>query len=234
MKRLGIIGANGRMGASVERLAQGWDVAARVSEAAPDMAPLRACDAVVDFSAPAALLAALPYLPDGCALVSGTTGLSDAQEARVAQAAGRMAVLRSGNFSLGVNVLLGLAREAAAQLGEGWDIDILEQHHRHKVDAPSGTALMFGQAVARGRGVALEAKAAHDRSGARREGDIGFSVLRGGGVFGVHEVRLVSASEEIVLGHRALDRDVFARGSLHAATALVGKPAGLYSMSDVL
>ena len=231
---LGIVGADGRMGARVEALADGLDVAARISADAPDYAALSDCDAVIDFSAPDALVRALPHLRDGAALVSGTTGLSEAQEAEVAAAAVRIAVLRSGNFSLGVNLLLRLARQAASALGEGWDIDVLEQHHRHKVDAPSGTALMLGQAVATGRGVALDAVAAHERVGARVEGDIGFAVLRGGGVYGMHEVRLVSESEEITLGHRALNRDVFARGALDAARWLAGKPAGLYTMDDVL
>ena len=231
---LGIIGADGRMGTRVEALALGFVLAARVCEAAPDLDALGACDVVVDFSTPDALVAALGHLRDDAALVSGTTGLNAAQEAEVARHANRLAVLRSGNFSLGVNLLARLAERAAAALGEGWDIDILEQHHRHKVDAPSGTALMLGEAVATGRGVRLGDVAAHDRTGARDPGDIGFAVLRGGGVFGVHEVRLVSDSEEIVLGHRALNRDVFADGALAAARWLHGKPAGLYTMSDLL
>ena len=233
-KRLGIIGADGRMGRAVERLAQQWDIAARVSEASPELDALADCDVVIDFSAPDALTAALPHLRDGAALVSGTTGLGEAQEAEVRAASARLAVLRSGNFSLGIAVLMDLAERAARALGEGWDVDILEQHHRHKVDAPSGTALMLGQAVAQGRGVALGDVSAHERSGARREGDIGFAVLRGGGVYGVHEVRLVSGSEEISLGHRALNRDVFASGALDAARWLMGKPAGTYQLSDLL
>ena len=231
---LGILGADGRMGARVEARADGFDIRARISADTPDMAALADCDVVVDFSAPDALLAALPHLADGTALVSGTTGLSAAQEAEVSAAAQRLAVLRSGNFSLGIHLLLRLAEQASRALGEGWDIEIREEHHRHKADAPSGTALMLGEAAARGRGVALDDVAAHDRQGVRRAGDIGFSVLRGGGIYGVHEVRLVSESEDISIGHRALNRDVFAQGALSAARWLAGRPAGIYTMDDVL
>lgn len=234
MSTLGIIGADGRMGAAVARLAQGWEVRARISEANPDMADLAHCAAVIDFSAPGALLTALPHLPDGCALVSGTTGLSEADEAEVAAQGRRLAVLRSGNFSLGIALLQRLVRDAAARLGPDWDIDILEEHHRHKVDAPSGTALMLGRAAAGARGADLDDVAATERAGLRRPGDIGFAVLRGGGVFGEHEVRLTSESERLTLGHSALDRDVFARGALRAARWLTGRPAGLYAMDDVL
>ncbi len=236
--KLGIIGADGRMGSAVDHLAKDVlgdvEIFARVSAEHPDLSALGACDMVVDFSAPEALLAALPYLSDGTALVSGTTGLTAEQDGAVEDQAARLRILRSGNFSLGINLLLGLAEQAAAALGEGWDIDILEQHHRDKVDAPSGTALMLGRAVARGRGVDLDQVAAHDRNGARRAGDIGFAVMRGGGVYGMHQVRLVSASEDITLGHVALNRDVFARGALQAAGWLQGQEAGLYSMTDML
>ena len=235
--KLGLLGADGRMGQAVDRLAAERDrvkVVARISAAAPDYAALGACDAVIDFSSPAALHAALPHLPDGCALVSGTTGLDAGADAEVATAARRLAVLRSGNFSMGINLLLRLAGQAAASLGDGWDVEVLEMHHRHKVDAPSGTALMLGEAVANGRGVALDDVAAHDRTGARRPGDIGFAVLRGGGVYGDHEVRLVSDSEIITLGHSALNRDVFAQGALSATDWLVGQGPGLYGMNDVL
>lgn len=243
--RLGIIGADGRMGQAVQacataktanRAANGadWHIHARITEAGSDYLALSDCDVVIDFSAPEALIKALPHFRDGAALISGTTGLSDADEREVALAAKRLAILRSGNFSLGIAVLSKLAEQAAAALGEGWDIEITEMHHRHKVDAPSGTALMLGEAAARGRTVALDDVAAHDRAGLRREGDIGFSVLRGGGVYGNHDVRLVSESEMITLGHQALNRDVFAHGALHAAEWLCGKPAGAYALTDLL
>ncbi|WP_298915277.1 4-hydroxy-tetrahydrodipicolinate reductase [uncultured Algimonas sp.] len=231
---LGLIGADGRMGRAVAAGAEGrYDIAGRVTLDDPDPASLSDCDVVIDFSSGPALTSALAHLRDGTALVSGTTGLSEAEEDAVADAATRLPILRSGNFSLGIAVLSSLARQAAATLGDGWDVDILEMHHRHKTDAPSGTALMLGDAVAQGRDVSLEDKAAHDRTGARRDGDIGFAVLRGGGVYGMHEVRIASESEMIVLGHQALNRDVFAHGALAAADWLIGRGPGLYSMSDL-
>ncbi|MEM7727998.1 MAG: 4-hydroxy-tetrahydrodipicolinate reductase [Pseudomonadota bacterium] len=238
-RRLGIIGADGRMGQAVEARACAGDaptfvVAQRVSLEQPDASGLAECDVVIDFSAGAALVDALPHLADGTALVSGTTGLDAVQDAAVEQAAARLPILRSGNFSLGIAVLCALAERAAGMLGDGWDVEVLEMHHRHKVDAPSGTALMLGEAVAQGCGVSLAEKAAHDRVGARRDGDIGFAVLRGGGVYGVHEVRIASESEMITLGHQALNRDVFADGALAAADWLIGRPPGLYTMADLL
>ncbi len=237
MIKLGLLGADGRMGQAVDRLAAADDdveVVARVSADAPDYASLAECDGVIDFSSGAALSSALPHLRDGCALVSGTTGVEASVETALRHAAKRLIVLRSGNFSLGINLLMRLARQAASSLGADWDIEILEMHHRDKVDAPSGTALMLGEAVADGRGVVLDTVAAHDRNGARKAGDIGFAVLRGGGVYGDHDVRLVSGSEMITLGHSALNRDVFADGALSALRWAVGKEPGLYSMDDVL
>lgn len=233
--RLGIIGADGRMGRAVESANDGrFLVSARATLENPDYERLNTCDVIIDFSAGAALLAALPHIQDGTALVSGTTGLSAAQNKAVLDAKARLPILRSGNFSLGIAVLSNLARQAAATLGAGWDIEILEMHHKHKVDAPSGTALMLGEACAAGRGVSLLEVAAHDRAGLRKDGDIGFAVLRGGGVYGDHEVRLVSGSEMITLGHHALNRDVFAHGALSAAQWLIGQTPGLYGMSDLI
>ncbi|GHA86522.1 4-hydroxy-tetrahydrodipicolinate reductase [Algimonas arctica] len=233
--RIGILGADGRMGRAVEAACEGrFDVAARITLANPDYESLSACDVVIDFSAASALVAALAYLKPGTALVSGTTGLSDTQEAVVSDAASRLPLLRSGNFSVGIAVLSALARQATATLGVGWDIEILEMHHRHKVDAPSGTALMLGDACAKGRDVSLATVAVQDRDGPRRDGDIGFAVLRGGGVYGNHEVRIVSESEMITLGHQALNRDVFAHGALSAADWLIGRAPGLYTMNDLI
>jgi 4-hydroxy-tetrahydrodipicolinate reductase len=234
--KIGLLGADGRMGQAVEAVAgDAHEIAARVSAASPDPAGLGGCDVVIDFSTPDALLPALAHVKDGAALVSGTTGLDADQERAVQDAASRLAVLRSGNFSLGVAVLTDLARQAANRLGpQDWDIEVLEMHHRHKADAPSGTALMLGEAVAQGRGVALDDTAAHNRNGVRREGDIGFAVLRGGGVYGMHEVRLVSGSEMITLGHQAIDRNVFARGAVSAAQWLAGREPGLYGMGDLV
>lgn len=224
------------MGRAVRRAAEGrFDIIAPISRENPDYERLKTCDAVIDFSTPDGLMRALPHLPpQGCALVSGTTGLSVAQEQTLSAAADNHAILRSGNFSVGIHLLGLLTQQAAATLGAGWDIEILEMHHRDKVDAPSGTALMLGDAAARGRGVELDDVSTVDRTGKRRSGDIGFSVLRGGGVYGDHEVRLVNQSQMITLGHRALNRDVFADGALDAAEWLIGQKPGLYTMGDML
>ncbi len=201
---------------------------------------LAAADAVIDFTAPDASVDLAGHAADrgGVALIIGTTGLSPGQEAAVAAAAERIAVVRSGNFSLGVNVLLGLTEQAARRLDAAdWDAEILEAHHRRKLDAPSGTALMLGEALARGRGVALEDVRASVRDGVgdpRRSGDIGFAVLRGGGVVGEHSVAFLAEDEQITLSHSARDRSLFARGALAAARWVVGKPPGLYDMQDVL
>jgi 4-hydroxy-tetrahydrodipicolinate reductase len=233
--RLGIIGADGRMGRAVEAANDGrYTVSARVTLDDPGYEHLSVCDLIIDFSAGAALVAALPHIKDGTALVSGTTGLSKSQDTVILEAAKRLPILRSGNFSLGIAVLTKLAQQAAGTLGAGWDIEILEMHHKHKVDAPSGTALMLGDACAAGRGAALSDVAVHDRTGLRKDGDIGFAVLRGGSVYGDHEVRLVSGSEMITLGHQALNRDVFAHGALSAADWLAGRAPGLYGMSDLI
>ncbi len=201
---------------------------------------LAAADAVIDFTAPDASVDLAGHAADrgGVALIIGTTGLSPGQEAAVAAAAERIAVVRSGNFSLGVNVLLGLTEQAARRLDAAdWDAEILEAHHRRKLDAPSGTALMLGEALARGRGVALKDVRASVRDGVgdpRRSGDIGFAVLRGGGVVGEHSVAFLTEDEQITLSHSARDRSLFARGALAAARWVVGKPPGLYDMQDVL
>ena len=156
----------------------------------------------------------------------------------VRRAAGRIAIVRAGNFSLGVNLLIGLVRQAARALpAHDYDIEVLEAHHRRKVDAPSGTALMLGEAAAQGRGVELAAHARRGRDGigeVRREGDIGFASLRGGGIVGEHSVMFAAEDEIITLSHSARDRSLFARGALQAAVWVAGKPPGLYDMQDVL
>jgi 4-hydroxy-tetrahydrodipicolinate reductase len=174
----------------------------------------------------------------GPALVIGTTGLDADQEARIGRAAERIAVVRSGNFSLGVNLLLGLVRQAAAALpARDYDLEIFEAHHRRKVDAPSGTALMLGEAAAAGRGTTLAEAAVRGRdglTGPRPEGAIGFSVLRGGGIVGEHSVVLAAEDEVLTLSHSARNRSLFARGALTAAAWTAGRPPGLYGMDDVL
>lgn len=200
-----------------------------------------AADAAVwiDFTTPAATLAALPALEHTRvrAAIVGTTGLTADEEAQVVAAARRIAIVRSGNFSLGVNLLAALVGQAAARLGPEWDIEISETHHRRKLDAPSGTALLLGEAAAQGRGGDLSALRLPPRDGIASErpaGGIGFSVRRGGGVVGEHAVSFLAEREEITLSHTALDRTVFADGALAAALWAADKPPGLYSMRDVL
>lgn len=193
----------------------------------------------IDFTRPEATLAALDGLADTSvrAAVIGTTGFSDAEEDAIAKAAARFAIVKAGNFSIGVNLLEALTRLAASRLGTDWDIEVLETHHRMKVDAPSGTALMLGAAAAEGRGAPLsDLKAApYDGTDAQRKpGQIGFSVRRAGGVIGEHEVTFGAEKELIRLSHTALDRSVFAEGALHAAAWAASRPPGLYNMNDVL
>ena len=193
-------------------------------------------DLLVDFSAPAALQSSLERaLAAGVPILIGTTGLDSAADKRIEQAAKTVAVLRAANTSLGVAVLSELVERAARALGPDWDIEIAEMHHRLKADAPSGTALALGEAAAKGRGTAMKAERGRDGTGlAREEGAIGFASLRGGTVAGEHDVVFAGTDERLILSHRAENRMIFARGALAAARFLVGKPAGLYSMRDVI
>jgi 4-hydroxy-tetrahydrodipicolinate reductase len=194
--------------------------------------------AVLDFTAPQATLAHAELAAQARLVhVVGTTGLEPAHLARLRAASRHAVIVRAGNMSVGVNLLTVLIRKVAAVLGPDYDIEIVEMHHRHKVDAPSGTALMFGEAAAEGRGVSLEAAAARGRdgiTGPRPEGAIGFAALRGGDVVGEHEVIFAGAGERIALRHVATDRMLFARGALRAALWGQGRPPGEYSMLDVL
>lgn len=194
-------------------------------------------DVWIDFTTPQATIDALDALATTRvhAAIVGATGLNSEQEAHVAQAAERIAIVRSGNFSLGVNLLAALVRQAAEKL-PNWDIEITEAHHRRKVDAPSGTALMLGEAAAQGRGKKLSdlrIPARDGNTGERNDG-IGFAAIRAGGIVGDHDVAFASEREIVTLSHRALDRGVFADGALAAALWAADKPAGLYSMKDVL
>ncbi len=196
-------------------------------------------DVWIDFTTPEATLAALESLTatKARAAIIGTTGFTAAQEQSLGAHAQRLAIVRSGNFSLGVTLLAALVEQAASKLGPDWDIEITEAHHRRKVDAPSGTALLLGEAAAKGRGKALSdlRVAPYDGvTGPRPEGAIGFSVIRAGGVVGEHDVRFAAEREMLTLSHQALDRAVFADGALAAALWSAGKPPGLYSMRDVL
>jgi 4-hydroxy-tetrahydrodipicolinate reductase len=206
---------------------------------APEVEPLLGrADGLLDFTVPAATVAFADLVArHGLVHVIGTTGLSKQHEAAIAAAAKRAIVVKSGNMSLGVNVLAALVRRVAKTLDQEFDIEILEMHHNQKVDAPSGTALLLGQAAATGRGGDLTAHTAPARAGhtgARRSGDIGFASLRGGSVVGDHSVIFAGPAERIELVHRAEDRMIFARGAVKAALWGRGKKPGLYSMADVL
>lgn len=248
--RIAVAGALGRMGKVVSEAVEatpGFALVARYDR--PELAgdglvsqdaALAAADIVIDFTAPAAsaALARLCAERGGPALILGATGFDEAQVAEIAQASAKVPIVRAGNFSLGLNMLMGFVEQAARQLGpDAYDIEIFEAHHRRKVDAPSGAALMLGAAAARGRGVALNDVARRGRdgiTGARPVGEIGFSVMRGGGIVGEHSVTFAADDEVLTLAHSAQDRSLFARGALAAARWIVGRAPGEYSMRDVL
>ena len=194
--------------------------------------------AVIDFTSPKATVAFAELAAQARAVhVIGTTGLEPEDLAAIARAARHAPIIRAGNMSLGVNLLMGLTRRVAAALGTDWDIEIVEAHHRHKVDAPSGTALMLGEAAAEGRGetlAALRTPAREGITGARKEGSIGFAAIRGGDVVGEHDVIFAGEGERVVLRHLATDRAIFARGALRAAIWGQDKGPGEYDMMDVL
>lgn len=243
MTAIGILGSAGKMGQAIAAAVPdlGGSVAGGI-DAGADRAALAAlaerADVLVDFSSPSALAANLAAArASGTPILVGTTGLSAAHHAFVKEAASEIAVLQTGNVSLGVTLLAKLVREAAAQLGTDWDIEIVEMHHRDKIDAPSGTAQLLGEAAAAGRGIPLSESAVLGRgglSGARSEGTIGFASLRGGSVAGDHQVIFAGPGERIELGHRAENRAIFARGAIQAALWLKGQPAGRYAMHEVL
>ena len=196
-------------------------------------------DAVLDFTTPAATRAFAAKAADqGIAHITGTTGMTADDEAHIARCAEKTVIVQSGNMSMGVILLSVLVERAAAALDAAdWDIEVLEMHHRHKVDAPSGTALLLGEAAAAGRGIDLGAKSVRVRdghTGAREDGTIGFATLRGGSVVGDHSVVLAGPGERVVLSHHAEDRGIFARGAVKAALWAQGRAPGLYSMRDVL
>src|SRR5919106_5140054 len=263
--RIGVLGCAGRMGRAVigellaaegcplaggvdrsDHPALGQDLGTLAGEGplgitvSDDAAALiESADVVIEFSAPDATAAHVALAAaHGTGHVIGTTGLSEAQEQAIREAARRTAIMRAANMSLGVNLLLGLTEQVARALGpDAFDIEILEIHHRHKVDAPSGTALALGEAAARGRGVRLAEAADRGRdglTGARKDGAIGFAALRGGDAVGDHSVIFAGSGERLELVHRASDRRIYARGAVHAARWAHGQPPGLYGMADVL
>ncbi len=203
----------------------------------PD-AVLPLVDGVIDFTVPAATLELVKHTSTYKKVhVIGTTGIGPAGEATIRWAAEHATIVKSGNFSLGVNLLAGIIKKVAATLGNDFDIEVLEMHHKHKIDAPSGTALMLGKAAADGREVSLAEKSVRSRdghTGARKPGDIGFATLRGGSVVGDHTVMFASDSERIEFTHKAQSREMFAIGAVKAALWAKGKAPGLYDMFDVL
>lgn len=193
---------------------------------------------VIDFTAPAATLAFAKLCAQrGAVHVIGTTGMTKEETDQLEPASRQTVIVRAGNMSLGVNLLTQLTKKVAAALDDDFDIEVVEAHHHHKVDAPSGTALMLGEAAAEGRGIALKDAMDSGRdgiTGARKRGDIGFSAIRGGDIVGEHDVMFAAAGERIVLRHMATDRAVFARGALKAALWGLGQKPGAYDMLDVL
>jgi 4-hydroxy-tetrahydrodipicolinate reductase len=240
MTSIGIYGSLGRMGQAIADAAPSLGAQlAGGADAGDDPADLaRKADVLVDFSAPAALESHLAAARAArTPIMIGTTGLGPQHHAMIDEAAKEIAILQTGNTSLGVGLLARLVREAAARLGTDWDIEIIEMHHRNKVDAPSGTAQMLGKAAAAGIGTTLSEAAVTDRAGltgARATGTIGMASLRGGSVFGDHSVIFAGQGERIELIHRADDRAIFARGAVQAALWLAGQPAGRYGMDQVL
>lgn len=240
MTGIGIFGKLGRMGQAIADAAPslGGRIAGGVDIGEDPTALARDADVLVDFSAPAALQANLAAAcAAGTPIVIGTTGLAQQHHDLIDAAAREIAVLQTGNTSLGVALLCALVRDATRRLGADWDVEIVEMHHRQKVDAPSGTALMLGEAAAEGLGAPLSDIGVIGRAGltgARAEGTIGFASLRGGTVAGDHSVILAGDGERIELTHRAEDRAIFARGAVRAALWLKDQPAGRYTMDQVL
>jgi 4-hydroxy-tetrahydrodipicolinate reductase len=262
--RLIIVGAGGRMGRTlVKAIAEhpGMSVTAAVETAGSPLlgqdagvlaglAPLgikltddiRPClsdaDGIIDFTIPVATVAhAELAAQNGLVHIIGTTGLSAADDKKIAEAGKRAVIVQSGNMSLGVNLLAALVRRVAMTLDQEFDIEVLEMHHNKKIDAPSGTALLLGRAAAEGRKIDLAQHSVHARdgvTGARHSGDIGFAALRGGTVVGEHTVIFAGPAERVELAHKAEDRMIFARGALKAAQWARGQKPGLYSMADVL
>jgi len=254
-RRVAVVGALGRMGEAVRAAVDlhpdlelhaalegaghpglGTELAAGVVVRDDPKAVLQGCDVAIDFSVPAATLANLRVAAEaGVAYVTGTTGFDAAGKALIAAQAERIPVVHAPNFSVSVNVLIWLVREAARKLGPEYDAELFEIHHSQKRDAPSGTALRLAEAVAEGRGGNSPLRLSREGEvGARREGEIGVAALRGGDNAGEHTVYFVGGGERIELVHRSHTRDHFARGAVRAAGWLTGKPAGLYPIEEIL
>lgn len=233
--KVGVTGYKGRMG---KLLVQEIEAAEDMSfaggiDAGDDAEPLfNDADIVIDFSVPDATITHTRLAANaGTALVIGTTGLNEAQEQKISAAAEKAPIVYAANMSVGVNMLMALVEQAAQRLDPEWDIEVFETHHNQKIDSPSGTALALGKSAQKGRG---GGDFVTDRTGKRNQGDIGYAVQRGGDVVGEHDVTFFSQGERIILGHKATDRSLFAKGAIRAARWVGGKPAGLYTMKDVL
>ena len=218
--------------------ALGSDAGGGIKIVADGAAAIGAANAVIDFTVPAATVVHAKIAADkGVAMVIGTTGLDPEQTQAIHAAAKKVPIMWAANMAVGVNVLLSLVEKTAAMLDPAYDIEVLEMHHRHKIDAPSGTALALGRSAAAGRKVELEKvwrKSREGHTGARPTGEIGFATLRGGEEVGVHTVFFAAAGERLELTHRAFSREGYAAGAVRAALWLKGRPAGLYGMKDVL
>jgi 4-hydroxy-tetrahydrodipicolinate reductase len=241
MARIGIIGSAGRMGQALIAAVDTNDeltYAGGIDQGGDPIALAKVSDVLIDFSSPGALMSNLSAaVAAGVPMVIGTTGLEEDHHRAIDDATRHVAILQTGNTSLGVTLLARLVREAAARLGPEWDIEIVEMHHRMKVDAPSGTAMLLGKAAARGRGVSLETNSERGRdgiTGVRKPGAIGFAALRGGTVAGDHSVIFAADHERIELTHKAENRAIFAAGAIKAARWIIGQPAGRFTMDQVL
>lgn len=240
MTSIGIIGSAGRMGHALESAAveAGIFVAGGIDKDDDPIALAKIADVLLDFSSPSALVGNIgAAVAAGTPILVGTTGLEEHHHQAIDDAARHVAILQTGNTSLGVTLLARLVKEAATRLGDDWDIEIVEAHHRMKVDAPSGTAILLGEAAAAGRGIDLANHSERGRdglTGARAKGAIGFASLRGGTIAGDHSVLFATDNERITLSHHAENRTIFARGAIRAATWLVRQPAGRYTMDQVI
>lgn len=262
--KIGVVGVAGRMGCALVRMIDetpGCIVAGGIERAESDAVgkdigelagvgalglkvdvdPLElfvGIDAVLDFTVPEATLEFAAIAAQARIIhVIGTTGFTPEHEEKIIAASRHARIIKSGNMSVGVNIIAALVKQVAGILGDDFDIEVLEMHHRHKVDAPSGTALLLGEAAAKGRGINLADHSVRSRdgiTGARKPGDIGFATLRGGSVVGEHSVMFASEGERIEINHKATDRSLFSRGAVRAALWGVDKAPGLYSMNDVL
>ncbi len=233
--KVGITGYKGRMGQSIIHLIEDTDdleFAGGIDQGDEALPLFEKADVVIDFTRPEPTIKhAELAAKTKTALVIGTTGLSDDQEAKLAEYAKDTAILYAANMSVGVNLLMALVEQAAARLSDEWDIEVFETHHHHKIDSPSGTALALGKSARAGRG---GGDFVTDREGKRNQGDIGYAVQRGGDVIGEHTVTFFGDGERVELGHKASDRSLFAKGALRGTRWVKDKPAGLYSMRDVL